>query len=219
MLSAWGLLHLVGGVLIYHDSIERSAEYLRQAIPLMSRQSAALHPVSYAVWYDYVSHTNPALRAAIDQQLAADGQLDEATTLSLYRKHVAEVDPQTAQRVTDGFQRVLAGMAESAAEAGDQTAIFDSSLTRLTEHLNQGSTGQGEPAISEAIESTRKMRDAVSQLQNRLEESQQQITALREEVRRASVQSAGVRSATGHLPGNRCRLQRRRWPLLAGERH
>ena len=33
----------------YHDSVEKSAEYLRLALPLMSQQQAALHPVSSAV--------------------------------------------------------------------------------------------------------------------------------------------------------------------------
>jgi len=51
-------------------SIERSAELLRQALPWMSRQQAALHPVSYAIWFDYVAQTNPPLRAAIDEHLA-----------------------------------------------------------------------------------------------------------------------------------------------------
>ncbi len=34
----------------FEHSIERSAEYLRMALPLMSRQLSALHPVSYALW-------------------------------------------------------------------------------------------------------------------------------------------------------------------------
>jgi len=39
----------------YPHSKEESSEYLRLALPLMARQDAALHPVSYAVWYEYVS--------------------------------------------------------------------------------------------------------------------------------------------------------------------
>ena len=99
----------------FEHSIERSAEHLRMALPLMSRQLSALHPVSYAVWYCYVSGESPELRQAVDQHLARHGQLDESATQALFCRHVAEVDPQTAQRVADGFQKVLSGMAESAA--------------------------------------------------------------------------------------------------------
>ena len=45
----------------------------------MSRQAAALHPVSYSVWYEYVAGENPGLRTAVDTQLAQHGQLDEAS--------------------------------------------------------------------------------------------------------------------------------------------
>ena len=76
-------------------SIERSTELLRQALPWMSRQRAALHPVSYAVWFDYVAQTNPPLRAAIDEHLAREGSLDEFATHALFKRHVAEVDPET----------------------------------------------------------------------------------------------------------------------------
>jgi len=45
----------------YTDSMARSAEHLRAALPLMTQQRAALHPASYAVWYEFVSGMNPAL--------------------------------------------------------------------------------------------------------------------------------------------------------------
>ena len=68
----------------YQDSVERSAEYLRLALPLMSKQAAALSPVSYAVWYDYVSGRNAALKARIDE-LTRDGRpLDDDATKELF---------------------------------------------------------------------------------------------------------------------------------------
>jgi diguanylate cyclase len=35
---------------LHNDTIERSAQLLKQAIPLMARQKAAVHAISYAVW-------------------------------------------------------------------------------------------------------------------------------------------------------------------------
>jgi hypothetical protein len=87
----------------YQETIEQSAEYLRLALPLMSRQAAALHPVSYGVWYEYVAGFNRPLRNAIDE-LTRDGKvLDEALTSELFRTHIAELDEQTAHRVATGF--------------------------------------------------------------------------------------------------------------------
>ncbi len=142
--------------------------------------------MSYALWYSYVSGDSPELRQAVDQQIARHGQLDEAATYGLYRRHVAEVDPQTAQRVADGFQKVLSGMAESAALAGDQTERFGHSLSRLSEQLEDCSQP---PDLQEMQATTREMQRAVARLQQRLDDSRREIAMLRDEVRRARHES------------------------------
>lgn len=77
----------------YVETVARSAELLRQAVPLMSQQAAALHPVSYAVWYEYVARSNAPLQKAVDDSLTRLGRLDEAKTYAIYRQHISEVDP------------------------------------------------------------------------------------------------------------------------------
>lgn len=176
----------------YEVSVERSAELLRLALPMMSKQAAALHPVSYAVWYEYVAQTNPALRSAIDHALAQHGKLDEACTHALFRQHVADIDPDTGQRVADGFQRVLSSMAESAAQAGDQTARFGSSLSRLSTELGAGDN----TLVGEVLGHTRDMQASMAHLQKRLDASLNEINTLRSEVRRAR-HDALVDSLTG----------------------
>ena len=123
-------------------SIQRSAELLRQAVPWMARQQAGLHPVSYAIWFDYVAGTNPALTAAIDEHLAREGALDEFATEALFKRHVADVDPETAQRVVDQLQRVLGGIGDSAGAAGAHAARYSASLARLAITLVQGDTAR-----------------------------------------------------------------------------
>jgi diguanylate cyclase len=179
----------------YDEGIERSTELLRRALPLMSRQAAGLHPISYAVWYDYVAQTNPALHAAVDELIARDGQLDESSTRELFRRHVADMDTETAQRMTDGFAQVLAGMAQTARTADDQTASFGQSLNRLSAELEAGA--EPEPAaLAEVLAGTHQMQQAMGQLRSRLDDSQREIERLREEVRRAR-HDATVDALTG----------------------
>jgi len=109
----------------YADSMARSAEHLRAALPLMTQQRAALHPASYAVWYEFVSGINPALNQALNAKTAGGQTLDEAQTWALYREHVCELDPATGERISAGLSQVLEGMAAYAAEAGQQSARFD----------------------------------------------------------------------------------------------
>ncbi|MBN8487584.1 MAG: diguanylate cyclase [Burkholderiales bacterium] len=168
----------------YSESIELSAEWLRKALPLMSRQAAALHPVSYAVWYGYVAQRDPALRAAVDDALAREGRLDEATTLALYQRFVAGFDADAAQRVADGMQHLLAGMADSAQTAGDRTASYGDALERLSQALSTESDRAGD-AVSAVMADTRQMREAMQSLQERLAANQREINQLRDEVHRA----------------------------------
>lgn len=170
----------------YEDTIERSAELLRQALPHMSRQSAALNPVSYAVWYEYVSGRNEPLRKQIDKVLTDGGKLDDLSTRSLFTQYIADLDPGTAQRVTEGLQRALSGMAETAEAAGSETERFGSSLSRLSDQFSEADDHEAQAAaIGSVLESTREMQSAVSSLQDRLKESQNQIQTLKQEVARA----------------------------------
>jgi len=155
----------------YQDTVERSTELLRKALPLMSRQAAGLHPVSYAVWYAYVAEPGSALHQAVDAHLAQHGTLDEAATEALYRRHLApESDDAAVQRVTDGMQLLLEGMSASAAAAGDQTARYGHTLERLSAELGPGGAGAAPrpAALQEVLEHTLQMQQAMVRLQQRL---------------------------------------------------
>ncbi len=170
----------------YHDTVERSTELLRKALPLMSRQAAALHPVSYAVWYAYVADADSPLHKALDSHLATHGVLDEAATDALYRRHLADPDAAGTQQVADGVARLLDGMQASAAAAGDQTARYGHSLQRLSAALGPGEAQPARPAaLGEVLEHTLQMQAALTRLQKELTESQREIGSLRDEVRRA----------------------------------
>jgi diguanylate cyclase len=183
----------------YELSIERSAELLRQALPLMSRQVAALHPVSYALWFEYVMQANAPLRKAVDEHLAREGALDEFATHALFKRHVADVDPETAQRVVDEMQRLLGGIGEAASQTSTHAARFGASLARLAGALELGDTsrGMGDPAreisqartlssvVADVIADTGTMRSQLGGLAQRLGESRREIERLRDEVRRA----------------------------------
>jgi diguanylate cyclase len=170
----------------YQETVNQSAEYLRLSLPLMSRQAAALHPLSYAIWYEYVAGINQPLKAAIDELTSNGRVLDEAATVELYRKYIAELDEQSAQRITAGFHKVLADISQSAAHAGDHADQFGNTLAQWSE-----SQGVAEPdslaekGIDKLLLGTRAMQGAISTLKERLDDSRSEIERLRQEVDRA----------------------------------
>lgn len=170
----------------YQETVELSAELLRLAIPLMSQQAAALNPVSYAVWYEYVAGINKPLREAIDRLLQGNDRLDDAATEDLYRTHIVERDQQAAHRVTSGFRRVMANVSEETAHAGLRAHQFGSLLEQWTGELGDPERAAArDETLDELLAGTREMQKAMAALQDRLDASRQEIETLRREVIRA----------------------------------
>ena len=64
---------------------QRAAEYLRLALPLMTRHGVPVTPQNYAIWYDYVNGDNPELNAEIDRLIGEQHQFTEVINTQLYR--------------------------------------------------------------------------------------------------------------------------------------
>jgi diguanylate cyclase len=63
---------------------QKSAEYMRLAVPLMTKYGIAMTPQNYAVWYEYVSGANMQLSETIDIDLAQHGTFTNQRTIELY---------------------------------------------------------------------------------------------------------------------------------------
>lgn len=167
----------------YRESVEQSAEYLRLALPLMSRQAAALHPVSYAIWYEYVAGSNKPLKAAIDELTRDGARLDEAATADLFRRYIVDFDEELAQRLSSGFEKVLADMEQSAAHAEDHADLFGKELAQWSEALAGDASASGAAKeVGRLLSGAREMQGAIATLVECLDHSQNEIRALRQEV-------------------------------------
>lgn len=168
----------------YDETAVRAAECLRMALPLMTRQAARPHPLSYAVWYEHVAGRNAALSAEIESLMADGVMLDDAQTARLYHQHVMDVDTQVTARVAEGFRGILDNVGESARRAGVHSERFESALANWQQAVADGSAAQ--PALSEAMRiDTQAMRTAVGELQSRLQGSRGEVERLKRELDRA----------------------------------
>jgi diguanylate cyclase len=171
----------------YEDSVEQSAEFLRLALPLMSRQKAALTPISYAIWYEYVSGINPALQERIDDLTRNGALLDDNLTLQLFQRHVADVDHDTAQRVTQNLQKMMNDVSTSAVQTGNKAGEFGTALQAWSKGLETSPDPSATAAahLASLLSHTHDMQDSVATLKTRLDDSQREIEELRQEVSRA----------------------------------
>lgn len=168
----------------YHDSVEDSAKYLRLALQFMTRQAAALHPISYAVWYEYASGRNAALKSAVDALTRDGAVLDEATTRQVFYKYIADIDEVAAQHISQGFQKVMADMEQSATAAGSQAVHFGGVLEKWSEDTAALSSGS-DLGLEQLLQHTSAMQGSITTLKARLDESRCEIQRLRQEVTKA----------------------------------
>ena len=150
----------------------------------MSKQKAALHPISYAVWYDYVAGTNAALIAEVDDIISKNKVLDEHSTEQLFRHHIAELDEETAERVSNGFQKVMTDISISASKAGTDAESFGSALEQWTGCITQEDLAN-DLNLSSLFEQTHNIKGSIGSLKSQLDESTREIAALKNEIKKA----------------------------------
>ena len=170
----------------YPDSAQRSAEFLRVALALMSKHDAALHPITYAVWYEYASGRNRALNQELDNHLKADSKLDEDVTRRLYAAYVAELDPQTIARFNEEFQRLLSEVSISASRTGSDTSQFGLRLERLGKELKPDMPiAELHQRIEGMLADIQSVHGSIQVLNERLDHSQEEVERLKRELVRA----------------------------------
>jgi diguanylate cyclase len=174
----------------YPDSKDRSAELLRLAIPMMAQHPAALHPITYAVWYDYLAGRNAGLRAELDAVASRNVPLGDELVYTLYTRHIAEAAEQATRKVSDGLRDMLEDVEASTIRTGEKVSEFQETLQEQGERL----PGLGSPAaigstIDELLGGTRDTGASLAALAQRLNSATAELEQLRRELDQARVQA------------------------------
>jgi diguanylate cyclase len=144
-----------------------------------------LHPISYAIWYEYVAGSNPALMREIDELTSNGSCLDEMQTLDLYSRHVGRLRADEAKKLQERFQEILKRMNTSAAEVDQRATAYGSALEDFgSEIAAAASPDEAQAGINKVLGHTRQMQASVVALKQRLEESRREAEQLRNELSR-----------------------------------
>ena len=169
----------------YTEPRERSAELLRAALAQMGRHDAAFNPITFAVWYEHTAGINARLNRALDECLRTEPRLSDATMMRLYRDFVSGVDEAAMESASGELQRLMAGMAETAARTGTQAGAFGDQLNGLTDALHDHKMDALAPLLDQALAGTAEMRASAVALQQQVENSRREIDRLRDDLSRA----------------------------------
>ena len=187
----------------YSDSKESSAELLRLALPMMAQHSAAFHPVSYAVWYEYLSGKNGPLKESIDGALKAGETFNEEKVAALYFQFIAERDVAESRRMQSNLERIIADLTNIVAMAGTQASDYSESLAQYGETLKKGVDVPAlESLIQSLVTATQTMRASSATLKEELESRNHAVEELRAELVRVKGEAhtdplTGIRNRRG----------------------
>ena len=171
-------------------TIEQSSEFLRLALPFMSRYRVPVTPNNYAVWYEHVAGTNLPLKEAIDALIAADEPIDEAVTADLYRKFVDPTDMSRFDEAQQALRSLAESVTSSLVSANGEVSKYEESLKQCASQLDGNMNPEEFKSLVCSLEaSTHRMSAGSEDLQQHLEESQREAETLREELAKARAEA------------------------------
>ena len=170
----------------YSESREASGELLRLILPLLSKQAAGFHPISYALWYEYAAGINPLLKTEVDKIMSSGQQLDDYLVSTLYEKHISNRDDAVTSQLRTELERMLLDLSRTASTTGEEASKYSKSLGGFGEQLKPGvDPEQLRLAVQTMLEKTEQMCARTSELELQLQDSSREVKQLRAELVRA----------------------------------
>lgn len=174
----------------YPETRDASSELLRLVIPMMRNHPAGFHPTSYAVWYEYAAGTNPPMKEAVDNLLAAGEAITDEVTYALHEKYLASGEDAATAKMRAGLERMLAELSTHAGTAGEHAEAYGASLASFGASLKPGAQQKElQSALNTMAGDTLAMRGKASELRAQLQGSTQEIESLRAELTRVKTES------------------------------
>jgi len=170
----------------YPESHHQAAEYIRLALPLMSRNSIPATPRHYAVWYDYVSGRNQALKDSIDRVLAEQRGLTAQLSDELYDTYFRSSEEQLIEQMRAEMRTLVSAVVQRLADSGDQASHYGNVLESYHERLTRD-PGRDEfrRLLNDFTVETRAMLAANRRLEQQLQQTNSELDELRQQLETA----------------------------------
>lgn len=172
----------------YQDSLQQASEKAAQVKTFLQQAGLAIHPVNYAVIYEYIGGHNAELCHIIEQKLAAKALLDDFVLADLYSRFLSASSLPQEQLLNDatGMVSRLAAYSDVAAEQLDDylqqldVGIDQMQQPTATEHML--------PLFKQLQQHTSAFRASQQQLKQQLALAHQQSQQIRQELQQLKQQ-------------------------------
>ncbi len=170
----------------YPESPKLSADYLRRALPLMSKLGVAMNPANYAVFYNYVAGKDDDLLTEVDSLLQKGARLTREQSDRLFKKYFSQFDDAQVERFQSKTRIILNAILKALGQADKDTSQYGRALGEYNSQLESDPDEQAIQQIIEGLLSdTSGMQRSYVSLQKQLNESTEEVENLRKALRSA----------------------------------
>ena len=171
-------------------TVEASSEYLRLALPLLSKYKIPVTPQNFTVWFDYVAGRSSALCEMIDEMIAKEAPINVDVTRDLYERFYGDSAQLGVMAAQERVEQILSALFASVSKADDEAVRYEQALSKCGEELSEDiSVDQLGEIVSTLIKDTQKMNESSHSLHDNLVESKKEANELRAELEKVRAES------------------------------
>lgn len=183
--------------MIYSEKPEDAKQIAESALAEMDAAQVPATPPNYTVWFDHISGRNPALSRIIEQARTKNIALTSERNHELYERYCDHGAGAADQIPADQIDSIASHIAGALTEVGKSTEKYGAALASASGSLSDAASDTEITAVvKEILSETHIMDSKVRDLQQKVEESQNEILSLREDLK-ASQRKANTDSLTG----------------------
>ncbi len=175
----------------YSETADQAAEFIRMALPLMSRNGIPANPKHYTVWYDFVSGRNQPLKESIDRALQGRQPINSAFSDELFEQFFRSNEEKIAEQMRTEVRGMIASVLQQLAASGGQVNHYSQVLEDYNQRMSKDlNSGEFRTLINEFMGETHQMLDANRQLEKQLEKTNHELDELRHQLEEARFEAA-----------------------------
>ncbi len=167
-------------------TLSESVANLKRVLPLMTKHGVPTTPTNYAVWYEYVTGSNPTLVAEMEQLLRSKGEkLSADDSEALYQRHLGDVSDAEISKMRMSLEQMLDATAGQIGEFGGDVAHFSGVLSESDSALRDSHDPESlAELLSNLSRETARTHARSTQVEGSLKAMSEELAELRSEVER-----------------------------------
>jgi len=183
----------------YNVTLEQNAEYLRQMLPLMSKNNIATDPLNFAIFYEYITGRNIVLNNELDELLGKQDIFTSELSVRLFKKYICDTSLDSLEKINRSLLQLINKTGEALDITGEKASAATTDIQNQSRRLE---INQNLPEIklvlTEIIAGTKSLAETSMALQAQLDESKKEMQLLRQELAHAR-ETAKTDALTGLL--------------------